>query len=259
MIGFAAGFVALGISRLNVPASIRSVMPVVVTPLVSTLLISFLTVVVLGKPLAALMDALTNGLNALSGAGIIVLGVILGLMQASDMGGPINKVAYTFATTGLVAVGTSAAADAPQLKIMAAVMAAGMTPPLGLALATVLRKKLFSEAERHNGKAAWVLGASFITEGAIPFAAVDPLRVIPSCMLGSGVAGGLVMAFGSTLRAPHGGIWVIPLIGNPFLYLIAIAAGALTTCISVIVLKSWNRTPKTAAVSASGEPAPVAA
>ena len=130
---------------------------------------------------------------------------------------------------------------------MAAVMAAGMTPPLGLALATVLRKKLFTHVERENGKAAWVLGASFITEGAIPFAAGDPLRVIPSLMAGSAVTGGLSMAFGCTSRAPHGGIFVVPLIGNPFLYLLAIIIGTVVTAFLVVTLKSFHRTPEEAA------------
>jgi PTS system fructose-specific IIC component len=130
---------------------------------------------------------------------------------------------------------------------MAAVMAAGMTPPLGLALATAIRKRLFTHVEQENGKAAWVLGASFITEGAIPFAAGDPLRVIPSLMAGSAVTGALSMAFGATSRAPHGGIFVVPLIGNPFLYLLAIIIGTVVTAVLVITLKSLRRTPEEAA------------
>ncbi len=126
------------------------------------------------------------------------------------------------------------------MKVMAAVMAAGMVPPLGMALATVVRKKLFTPAERENGKAAWVLGASFISEGAIPFAAADPLRVIPASMAGGAVTGALSMAFGATLRAPHGGIFVVPLIGSPFLYLIAIAAGTCVTTALVVLLKSMR-------------------
>src|SRR5450755_1954428 len=148
-------------------------------------------------------------------------------MMAFDMGGPLNKVAYTFAAAGLTtAVG---AGGGPPLQIMAAVMAAGMTPPLGLALATAVRKKLFTEAERDNGLACWLLGASFITEGAIPFAAAHPLRIIPSCMVGSAVTGGLVMLFGNELRAPHGGIFVIALVSKPFLYILAIAIGTAVT------------------------------
>ena len=244
--GLLAGFLALWISRWKVPSAIRSVMPVVVIPLVATLITGALMIVVLGRPLKWLFDSLTSWLNGMSGSSAILLGVILGLMMAFDMGGPVNKVAYGFAVAGLASVGTST--DATQLVIMAAVMAAGMTPPLGLALATNLRKSLFSEAEQENGKAAWVLGASFITEGAIPFAAGDPFRVIPALMAGSAVTGGLVMAFGNTLRAPHGGIWVLPLIGNPFTYLIAIAVGTVITAALVILLKQAGRTKEELAV-----------
>jgi PTS system fructose-specific IIC component len=155
------------------------------------------------------------------------------------MGGPLNKVAYVFATAGIGVA--SLAADAPQLKIMASVMLAGMVPPIALALATVLRPGLFTVAERENGKAGWLLGASFITEGAIPFAAAHPLRVIPSCMVGSAVTGAMVMAFGNELRAPHGGIFVLPLISNPVLYLVAIAVGTLITAGLVIVLMSLDK------------------
>jgi fructose PTS system EIIBC or EIIC component len=156
-------------------------------------------------------------------------------MMAFDMGGPVNKVAYAFAVAGLSTETTAS------LEIMAAVMAAGMTPPLSLALASTIRKRLFTEPEQEAGRAAWLLGASFITEGAIPFAAGDPLRVIPSIMTGSAVAGGLSMLFGCTLRAPHGGIFVVPLIGNPFLYLLAIAAGTVVSTALVITLKSTKR------------------
>ena len=176
--GLIGGLIALWLARRKVPKGIRGVMPVVVIPLVSTFLTGAIMLIILGRPLKALSDSLADWLSGMSGANAVVLGVILGLMMAFDMGGPVNKVAYTFAVTGLAAAG--AATDAPELKIMAAVMAAGMTPPLGLALATRLRKNLFTEPERENGNAAWLLGASFITEGAIPFAAADPLRVIPS-------------------------------------------------------------------------------
>ena len=239
--GFIGGFVALWISRWKVPKGVRGVMPVVVIPLLSVLITSAMIILVLGRPLKALTDGLASWLHGLSGANLILLGVILGLMMAFDMGGPVNKVAYTFATTGLAAAAT--ATGSTNLKVMAAVMAAGMTPPLGLALATTIRSHLFSEAERENGKAAWLLGASFISEGAIPFAAADPLRVIPSCMLGSGVTGGLVMLFGNTLRAPHGGIWVIPLIGSPLLYLLAIAIGTVITAAAVTALKAAGPGP----------------
>jgi PTS system fructose-specific IIC component len=183
--------------------------------------------------------ALTDWLAGLSGANAILLGAILGLMMAFDMGGPVNKTAYVFATLNL----TQAIADnnGAALQIMAAVMAAGMVPPLALALSsTVLRPKLYTEAERENGKAAWLLGASFITEGAIPFAASDPLRVIPSIMAGSALTGALVMAFGCELRAPHGGIWVVGLISNPVMFVVAIAAGTALAAALVTALKSRN-------------------
>jgi PTS system fructose-specific IIC component len=189
-----------------------------------------------GKPIAWLMNELTDALNSMSGANAVLLGVILGLMMAFDMGGPLNKVAYSFAAAGVG--GAALANDAPELKIMAAVMLAGMVPPIALALATVVRPQLFTPAERENGKAAWLLGASFITEGAIPFAAADPLRVIPSIMLGSAVTGGLAMAFDVTVRAPHGGIFVLFAVGNILGYLIALAAGVAVGAASVIALKS---------------------
>jgi PTS system fructose-specific IIC component len=240
--GLTGGFIARWMSQLNVPKAVRGVMPVVVVPLVATFLNGALMLTLLGKPLAAVQTGLTDWLADLSGANAILLGVILGLMMAFDMGGPVNKTAYVFATLNL----TTAIADnnGPALQIMAAVMAAGMVPPLAMALSsTVLRPKLYTEAERENGKAAWLLGASFITEGAIPFAASDPLRVIPSLMAGSALTGGLVMAFGSELRAPHGGIWVLGLITNPVLYLVAIAAG---TALSAFLVTAWkSRNPIT--------------
>jgi fructose PTS system EIIBC or EIIC component len=237
--GLTGGFIARWMSQLNVPKAIRGVMPVVIIPLVATFLNGALMLTVLGKPLAAVQKGLTDWLAGLSGANLILLGIILGLMMAFDMGGPVNKTAYVFATLNL----TTAIADnnGPALQIMATVMAAGMVPPLAMALSsTVLRPKLYTEAERENGKAAWLLGASFITEGAIPFAASDPLRVIPSIMAGSALTGALVMAFGCELRAPHGGIWVISLISNPFLYIAAIAAGTALSAFLVTALKSRN-------------------
>ncbi len=239
--GVIAGFIALWISRWKVPKGVRGIMPVVVIPLVSTLITGFLVLVVIGKPISQVYAGLTSWLNGLSGSNLVLLGALLGAMMAFDMGGPVNKVAYAFATTGLASV--AGAESGTPLKIMAAVMAAGMTPPLAMALATVVRPKLFSEAERENGKAAWILGASFITEGAIPFAAVDPLRVIPSLMVGSATTGALVMAFGNTLRAPHGGIWVTPLIGRPLLYLLAIAIGTVISTACVVALKGIGRKP----------------
>ncbi|WP_432513950.1 PTS fructose transporter subunit IIC [Kineococcus sp. SYSU DK001] len=238
--GFLGGFVALGLARLKVPNAVRGIMPVVVIPLVATFLTAGAMLVVLGRPIAWLMDQLTDGLNSLSGSGIVLLGVILGVMMAADLGGPINKVAYTFATTGLATVATASGSPV-ELKVMAAVMAAGMTPPLGIALATFVRKTLFTEAERQNGKAAVLLGAFFITEGAIPFAAAAPLRIIPAAMIGSGVTGGLVMAFGNTLRAPHGGVVVFGLVGQPLLYLLAIVLGTVVTAAAVVLLKGLHR------------------
>jgi fructose PTS system EIIBC or EIIC component len=189
--GLIAGGIVLAIKQVKVPRGMAGIMPVVVIPLVSTLVVGALMLVVIGQPIAALQNGLTDWLEGLSGSNAILLGIILGLM-AFDMGGPVNKVAYAF---GLAALASG------NLKVMAAVMAAGMTPPLGLALATVIRKKLFTRAERQAGEAAWLLGASFITEGAIPFAAGDPLRVIPALMLGSAITGALVMA-SATPRGP---------------------------------------------------------
>ncbi len=234
--GITGGLIALWFSRLNVPKAIRGVMPVVIIPLFATLINGALMLTILGRPLASLAKALADWLNGLSGSSAILLGIILGCMMAFDMGGPLNKVAYAFATTGLTNAITKT--DAVELKIMAAVMAAGMVPPLAMALSTVIRPKLYSESERENGKAAWLLGASFITEGAIPFAASDPLRVIPSMMLGSATTGALVMAFGNQLRAPHGGIWVVGLIDKPILYIIAILIGMVVAGLAVTALKS---------------------
>jgi PTS system fructose-specific IIC component len=236
--GFIAGGLAYGMTRLKVPKGVRGIMPVVVIPLVTTILIGVIMFLVVGPPVAAVQSALEDWLSGLSGGNAILLGAILGLMMAFDMGGPLNKAAYVFAAGGLTIAITE---GGPGLQIMAAVMAAGMTPPLGMAVATLVRKKLWTEAERENGVACWLLGASFITEGAIPFAAAHPLRVIPSCMVGSAVTGAMVMAFGNELRAPHGGIFVLPLISNPVLYLLAIAVGTAITAALVIVLMSLDK------------------
>jgi PTS system fructose-specific IIC component len=257
--GFIAGYAALYISRIKLPAAFKSLMPVVIIPLIATFITGFLMFVVLGAPLRALSEGLSSWLSGLTGGNLIVLGVILGLMMAFDMGGPVNKVAYAFATTGLASVPADGDPNSVQFKVMAIVMAAGMTPPLGLALATTLRKRLFTDAERQNGKAAYLLGASFISEGAIPFAAVDPLRVIPSAMIGSAVTGALVALFGSTLRAPHGGVWVTGLVGQPLLYLVAILVGMVVTAIAVIIAKSIKRAPVVAEVPEPVTARPVAA
>ncbi|WP_369389812.1 fructose-specific PTS transporter subunit EIIC [Streptomyces sp. CG1] len=235
--GLIAGGVVMAIQKINIPAALRGIMPVVVIPLISSAIVGFLMFVVIGKPIATAQKGLTDWLNGLTGTNAILLGALLGLMMCFDLGGPVNKVAYTFATAGIAVSNPSDSA----MKIMAAVMAAGMVPPLAMALATTVRGKLFTQTERENGKAAWVLGASFISEGAIPFAAADPLRVIPSAMVGGALTGALSMAFGATLRAPHGGIFVVPLIGNPLLYLVAIAAGVCATTALVVLLKGMRK------------------
>ncbi|MGB0101591.1 MAG: fructose-specific PTS transporter subunit EIIC [Nocardioides sp.] len=239
--GVLAGALALWVSRWKVASWARGLMPVLLIPLVTTLLAGWLMVAVLARPLGWVMDELNAALSSMQGGSAVILGVLLGLMMAFDMGGPLNKVAYAFATTGLAAAGT--ATNAPELQIMAAVMLAGMVPPIALALATVLRPRLFSEPERENGKAGWLLGASFITEGAIPFAAADPLRVIPAIMLGSAVTGGLSMALEVSVRAPHGGIFVLFAVDGILGYVVALIAGVLVGAVAVIILKSIGRTP----------------
>ncbi|MEV5857830.1 PTS fructose transporter subunit IIABC [Streptomyces anulatus] len=245
--GLLAGAVVMAVQRVPVHATLRGIMPVLVIPLIASAVVGFLMFIVVGKPIASLQNALTDWLNGLSGSNAVILGVVLGLMMCFDMGGPLNKVAYAFAVGGL------ADPTPGSLKVMAAVMAAGMVPPLAMALATTVRRRLFTKTERENGRAAWVLGASFITEGAIPFAAADPLRVIPSVMAGGAVTGALSIAFGATLRAPHGGVFVVPLIGEPFLYLLAIAAGTLVATALVVLLKGARRTAPEAAGDAGAD------
>ena len=244
--GLIAGLVAAKIADLNVPAALRSIMPIVVNPLVTTIVVGFVMLYIVGKPVASLNKSITSWLADIGTGSAVVLGLVLGLMMAFDMGGPVNKVAYTFAAGGLANV-AAGATDAKEWVVMAAVMAAGMTPPLGLALATVLRPKLFTESERENGKAAWVLGASFITEGAIPFAAADPIRVIPSLMAGSAVTGAMVMVFENTLQAPHGGIWVFGLVGGVATYLVALVVGTVVTAAAVVLAKSAGSKSEVAA------------
>jgi len=219
-----------------------------VIPLLTSVIAGFLMLVVLGRPISWLMGELEDALGSMSGGSAVLLGVVLGLMMAFDMGGPLNKVAYSFAAAGVG--GAALATDAPELQIMAAVMLAGMVPPIALALATVLRPNLFTVPERENGKAGWLLGGSFITEGAIPFAAADPLRVIPSIMLGSAVTGGLSMAFGVSVRAPHGGIFVLFAVDGLLGYFISLAAGVVVGAVAVIALKSYHRSPAVAPVPA---------
>jgi PTS system fructose-specific IIC component len=234
-------------------------MPVVIIPFVGSIIASGLMILFLGRPISALMTALTDWLTGLaaSGAGAVALGVILGLMMCFDLGGPVNKVAYVFATTGLAAA--SQTNTAPYL-IMAAVMAAGMVPPLAMALAsTLLARRSFTPVERENGAAAWLLGASFISEGAIPFAAADPLRVIPASMVGGAVTGALSMLFGVQSFAPHGGVFVFFAI-NPFWgFALAIVAGTVVTALLVIALKRFARRREpmaTASVPASVDAVP---
>ncbi|WP_416953241.1 fructose-specific PTS transporter subunit EIIC [Nocardioides sp. T5] len=234
--GTLAGIAAHWIASWKVPTWARGLMPVLVIPLFASVLAGLAMLIVLGRPISWLMEQLTEGLNSMSGSSAILLGVVLGLMMAFDMGGPLNKVAYTFAAVGVGSA--SLASDAPELQIMAAVMLAGMVPPIALALATVVRPGLFNVPERENGKAGWLLGLSFITEGAIPFAAADPLRVIPGIMAGSAVTGGLSMAMEVGVRAPHGGIFVLFAVENVLGYLIALVAGVIVGAIAVIALKS---------------------
>lgn len=231
--GVIAGFAALWISNLKTPAWLRGLMPVVIIPLIASLAVGLIMFFLIGRPLALINTGLTNWLNSLTGTSAVLLGVILGLMMCFDLGGPVNKAAYAFATAGL------AAATTGSFQIMAAVMAAGMVPPLAMALATTIRPGLFSEPERENGRAAWLLGASFISEGAIPFAAADPLRVIPSMMFGGAITGALCMAFGVTLRAPHGGIFVFFAIGNLLWFVIALIVGTVAAGLTVVAAKQF--------------------
>ncbi|MFI6568573.1 PTS fructose transporter subunit IIABC [Nocardia fluminea] len=233
--GLVAGFAALWVSKLPVPTWARGLMPVVVIPLLASAIVGMLMFVLLGKPLAAVTNGLTDWLNGLSGTSAIALGVILGVMMCFDLGGPVNKAAYAFAAAGL------SVTDTATLRIMAAVMAAGMVPPLAMALSTVLRPRLYTEAERENGKAAWLLGASFISEGAIPFAAADPLRVLPSMMIGGAVTGGLIMATDVTLSAPHGGIFVFFAIGHLAWFVVSLVAGTLVAAACVTLAKELTR------------------
>jgi PTS system fructose-specific IIC component len=247
--GLLAGTVALWMTKWRVPRAVAGVMPVVVIPLLSTTVVGLLMLLVLGKPIAGITKGLNNFLGGLSGSNAVILGVIVGLMMCFDMGGPVNKAAYTFGLAGL-ATGNQ--------TVMAAVMAAGMVPPIALALATTVRKKLFTKPEIVAGEAGWLLGASFISEGAIPFAAADPIRVIPSIMAGGAVTGALSMAFGAKSPAPHGGIWVIALIGKPLLWLLAIIAGVLVGAVCVVIAKGIGR-PAEADVLTPAEAVPASA
>jgi PTS system fructose-specific IIC component len=253
--GLLAGLAAWWLGRFEVARWLRGLMPVVIIPLLASIFASGLMLLVLGGPIAFVVTALNNWLSSLNGVGVIVLGIILGLMMCFDLGGPVNKVAYGFATANLAA---GIAGDNRYLEIMAAVMAAGMVPPLAMALAsTVLGRKLFSPAERENGKAAWLLGLSFISEGAIPFAAADIFRVIPAAMVGGAVTGALSMAFGVTSKAPHGGIFVFFAIDSFPLWILSIAVGTVVTAVLVILLKRFARRRPLEIVADEPEPAAV--
>ncbi len=244
--GLLAGYVAMMIGRLSVPRWLRSLMPVVIIPLVASIVASGLMFLVLGGPIAAITVGLNNWLSGLTGTAAVGLGVILGLMMAIDLGGPVNKVAYSFAVAGL---GAGSLENPAPLQIMAAVMAAGMVPPLAMALATLIDRNRFTAPERENGKAAWLLGAAFISEGAIPFAAADPLRVIPASLVGSAVTGAIVMGTGVTSQAPHGGLFVFFAIGNFAMFLVAIVVGTVISALAVIALKRYATSKKKTAVA----------
>lgn len=221
--GFVAGYIVNLLKKIfsKLPESLDGVKPVLLYPLLGIFLIGVIMQFVVEPPIGALNTAINNGLNGLNGASAVVLGVLLGGMMAIDMGGPVNKAAYVFGTAS-IATGN--------YNIMAAVMIGGMVPPLAIALATIFFKNKFTAEERKAGPTNFIMGLSFITEGAIPFAASDPLHVLPACAVGSAVAGGLSMAFGCTLMAPHGGIFVVPTIGNPLMYLVALVIGAFIAC-----------------------------
>ncbi|RIJ57226.1 PTS fructose transporter subunit IIABC [Clavibacter phaseoli] len=257
--GLLAGGIAYAIGRIDVPRWLRGLMPVVIIPLLASIVASGLMIMVLGGPIAALTRGLNDFLSGLTGASAILLGVILGVMMCIDLGGPINKVAYSFAVAGL---GAGSITDQTPWEIMAAVMAAGMVPPLALALAsTVIDRRLFSPAERENGKAAWLLGAAFISEGAIPFAAVDPLRVIPASIVGGGVTGAMIMGLQVVSQAPHGGVFVLFAMNGTFLgFLASVAVGTVVTAFLVVLLKRFTtKRPEAAAVAPVDQGVPVAA
>ena len=221
--GFVAGYIVNLLKKIfsKLPESLDGVKPVLLYPLLGIFLIGIIMQFVVEPPIGALNIAINNGLNGLNGASAVVLGVLLGGMMAIDMGGPVNKAAYVFGTASIAA---------GNYNIMAAVMIGGMVPPIAIALATIFFKNKFTAEERKAGPTNFIMGLSFITEGAIPFAASDPLHVLPACAVGSAVAGGLSMAFGCTLMAPHGGIFVVPTIGNPLMYLVALVIGAFIAC-----------------------------
>lgn len=221
--GFVAGYIVLLLKKVfsKLPESLDGMKPVLLYPLLGIFLVGVIMQFVVEPPIGALNTAINNGLNGLNGASAVVLGVLLGGMMSVDMGGAVNKAAYVFGTASIAA---------GNYNIMAAVMIGGMVPPIAIALATIFFKNKFTAEERKAGPTNFIMGLSFITEGAIPFAASDPLHVLPACVVGSAVAGGLSMAFGCTLMAPHGGIFVVPTIGNPLMYLVALVIGSFIAC-----------------------------
>ncbi|PMH43768.1 PTS fructose transporter subunit IIBC [Vibrio sp. 10N.286.49.B3] len=233
--GFIAGYSAKFIAdKLSLPQSMEALKPILIIPFIASLFTGLVMIYVVGTPVASIMAAMTEFLNNMGSANAVLLGVILGAMMCFDLGGPINKAAYTFGV-GLLASQTYAP--------MAAIMAAGMVPPLGMGLATFLAKKKFAASEREAGKASFVLGLCFISEGAIPFAAKDPMRVIPACLLGGSLTGALSMLFGAKLMAPHGGLFVLAIpgaINHALMYLIAIVAGTVVTGLTYAFIKKTN-------------------
>lgn len=232
--GFVAGYIVLLLKKVfsKLPESLDGMKPVLLYPLLGIFLVGVIMQFVVEPPIGALNTAINNGLNGLNGASAVVLGVLLGGMMSVDMGGPVNKAAYVFGTASIAA---------GNYNIMAAVMIGGMVPPIAIALATIFFKNKFTAEERKAGPTNFIMGLSFITEGAIPFAASDPLHVLPACVVGSAVAGGLSMAFGCTLMAPHGGIFVVPTIGNPLMYLVALVIGSFIACGLLGLLKKKVR------------------
>ena len=228
--GFVAGYLVLLLKKIfsKLPENLDGIKTILLYPVFGVLLIGIIMMYIVEPPIGFLNTTINNGLNGLNGASAILLGALLGGMMSVDMGGPVNKAAYVFGTASIAA---------GNYNIMAAVMVGGMVPPIAIALATIFFKKKFTEEERKAGPTNFIMGLSFISEGAIPFAASDPLHVLPSCIVGSAVAGALSMAFGCTLMAPHGGIFVVPTIGNPLMYLVALAAGSVVGCLLLGVLK----------------------
>ena len=228
--GFAAGYLVLLVKKLvsGLPQALEGTKPVLFYPVLGVLFIGIAITFIINPPVSALNEWLMNSLQTMGTTSRILLGLVFGAMMSVDMGGPVNKAAYVIGT-GALATG--------EYGIMAAVMAGGMVPPLAIALCTTFFPNRFTEAERKSGITNYIMGLSFITEGAIPFAAADPIRVLPSCIIGAGTAGALSMFFECTLRAPHGGIFVVPTIGNPLLYLASIAIGSVVACIILAIVK----------------------